>query len=91
MPGQNFINRILSIILVVAIPGATGVLGYAIATPKVREGFTEFYVLGLGGKAVDYVTRLRVGEEGRVIVGIINHEQKRATYWVRGRRGGQRG
>lgn len=75
-------DRALSIILVIAIVGAIGTLGYVIATPKVGEKFTEFYLLGLSGKAADYPTELVVGEEGEVIVGIINREHESVTYRV---------
>ena len=71
---------ILSVILIVALLGTIGVLGYFIITPKVGDSFTEFYVLGLEGKAEDYPEELRVGEEGKVIVGIINHEHQWVTY-----------
>ncbi|GAI18944.1 unnamed protein product, partial [marine sediment metagenome] len=52
--GRGALDRILSIILVVAVLGALGMLGYVIAAPKVGEKFTEFYILGLSGKATDY-------------------------------------
>lgn len=71
-----------SIILVLAVVGALGMLGYAIASPKAGEKFTEFYILGLDGKAIDYPGELIVGEEGKVKVGIISREQETATYWV---------
>lgn len=80
--GQSFIDKVLSIILIAAILGAIGTLGYVIATPKVGEKFTEFYILGLEGKAIDYPRELKVGEEGRVIVGIINREHETVNYWV---------
>ena len=80
--GQSSVDKILSIILIAAILGVVGTLGYAIAIPKVGERFTEFYVLGLEGKAIDYPRELRVGEEGRVIVGIINREHETVNYWV---------
>jgi len=88
--GGSAWDKVLSIILVVAIVGALGSLGYVIATPKVRERFTEFYVLGLEGKAIDYPRELRVGEEGRVIVGIINRERETVSYWVKVRIDGVR-
>ena len=78
--GQSFIDRILSIILIAAILGAMGTLGYVIATPRVGEKFTEFYILGLEGRAADYPKELKVGERGRVIVGIINREQETVSY-----------
>ena len=78
--GQRSLDRILSIILMAAILGAIGTLGYVIATPKVGEKFTEFYVLELEGKATDYPSEMKVGEEGRVIVGIINREHETVSY-----------
>ncbi len=75
-------DRTLSIILMLTILGALGTLGYAIASPRVGERFTEFYIKGLEGKAADYPEELVVGEEGKVIVGIINREHETVTYRV---------
>ena len=80
--GQNTADKVLSIVLIAAILGAIGTLGYVIATPKVEEAFTEFYVLGLEGKATDYPSELKVGEEGKVIIGVTNHEKVEASYRV---------
>lgn len=80
--GQSMPDKVLSVVLAVAIAGAIGTLGYVVATPRVGEKFTEFYILGPGGKAEDYPTELKVGEEGRVIMGIVNHEQERTSYKV---------
>lgn len=54
-------DRVLSTILVIAVLGIIGTLGYAIATPKVGKKFTEFYILGLEGKAENYPKELVVG------------------------------
>ena len=51
-----------------------------VVTPKVGERFSEFYILGKEGKAANYPKELTVGEEAKVIVGIINHEQEKMTY-----------
>ena len=75
-------NTALSVVLVLAILGALGTLGYIIASPKVGERFTEFYILGLSGEATDYPKELVVGKEGKVIVGIINREHEPVTYRV---------
>ena len=83
IPGRDVWNRVLSFILAMVILGALGMLGYVIARPVAGEKFTEFYILGLQGKATDYPTELKVGEEGKVIVGIINQEQERVTYQVK--------
>lgn len=80
--GEGTWGGVLSIILALAILGALGMLGYTIANPEVGERFTEFYILGLDDKAIDYPEELMVGEEGKVKVGIINREQEIATYWV---------
>ena len=80
---QNFIDKVLSIILIAAILGAIGTLGYVIATPKVGEKFTEFYILGLEGQAIEFPKEMKVGEQGRVLVGIINREQETVSYWVK--------
>lgn len=44
------------------------------------EKFTEFYILGPGGKAADYPTELKVGQVGEVIVGVRNHQCETVTY-----------
>lgn len=76
----NRLDKTLSIILVLAILGALGTVGYIIAKPKVGESFSEFYILGLEGQAADYVKELVVGEEGKMMVGIINQEHEVASY-----------
>ena len=88
--GQGFIDTILSVILIVTIAGSMGTLGYVIVKPKVGEKFTEFYILGLEGKAIDYPRELKVGEPGKVMVGIINREHETVSYWVKVRIDGVR-
>jgi len=80
--GQSMPDRVLSVVLVVAVFGAIGTLGFAIANQRAGEQFTEFYILGPEGKAGNYTTELSVGEEGIVIIGIVNHEHERADYKV---------
>ena len=69
-------DRALSAILAVSILAAVGTIAYVMVTPKTGEKFTEFYILGLDGKAEGYPTELTVGEEGKLILGIVNHEQE---------------
>ncbi|MCL0095864.1 DUF1616 domain-containing protein [Dehalococcoidia bacterium] len=80
---ESRLDRALSIVLILAIVGAIGTLGYVIASPRVGERFTEFYILGLEGKAEGYPTELTVGEEGRVILGITNREHEIMSYEVK--------
>ena len=75
-------DKVLSAVLVISILAAISVLGYVLVNPKVGEKFTEFYVLGPGGEASGYPTEISVGEEASVILGIVNHEQEKASYLV---------
>ncbi|MFC2007451.1 DUF1616 domain-containing protein [Chloroflexota bacterium] len=79
---QGRVPKILSLILVAVIMATVGTIGYVIATPGEEERFTEFYVLGLEGKAEGYPETLAVGETATVIIGITNHEKEDVTYRV---------
>ncbi|WP_297477086.1 DUF1616 domain-containing protein [Thermococcus sp.] len=76
------LDRALTVILIVAILVSVGTLGYVVSHPKPGEAFTEFYILGPNGKAEDYPTNLAVGQNGTVIIGIVNHEHRNVTYYV---------
>jgi uncharacterized membrane protein len=81
--GQSRWDKVLAVVLVAAIIGAIGTLVYVVASPKVGERFTEFYILGTEGQAEHYPEALSVGEEGKVILGIVNHEGEQTHYRVR--------
>ncbi len=76
------LDRALTVILIIAILTSIGTLAYVVTHPKPGEAFTEFYILGPGGKAADYPTDLFAGENGTVIIGIVNHEHRNVTYYV---------
>ena len=80
--GIGIWGKTLSIFLLLAILGTLGTVGYILAIPKVGESFSEFYILGLEGKTTGYPKGLKVGEEGKVTVGIINHEYETVSYRV---------
>ncbi len=79
---QTWWDRVLTAVLALSIAGAIGALIYVIATPKVGERFTEFYILGPEGQAAGYPSELVVGQEARVVLGIIDQEQEAAQYRV---------
>ena len=74
------LDKILTIILLIAIITAVAMTVYVIVTPKIGEKFTEFYILGPGGNATDYPTSLSVDDKGEVIVGVVNHEYENVSY-----------
>ena len=80
--GKSIQNKVLSIVLVIVILGAMVITGYVVATSKLGQEFTEFYILGLEGETTDYPEELKVGEEGIVTIGIINHEYETVSYRV---------
>lgn len=76
-------DRVIYLVLGVLILGAIGSLGYVIALPKAEETLTEFYILGAGANSQLYPTDLSVAEEGKVIIGITNHEGEEVSYQLR--------
>ncbi len=77
------IDKALTIILMVSILASIFALIYVIVTPKEGEKFTEFYVLGPGGMADNYPKNLKIGENGTVILGVVNHEYAPTNYTIR--------
>ncbi len=82
------LDKVLTVALALAVVVAAGALVYVIATPRVGESFTEFYILGPGGKAENYPTNVTPGSTNPLIVGVVNHEHGAVTYdvtatWVR--------
>ena len=81
-PGASRLDRGLSVVLVVAIVAALATTAYVIAVPKEGEHFTEFYILGPGGKAADYPTDFPAGTAQSLIIGVGNHEYREIPYTV---------
>lgn len=74
-------RKILSIILLILLISAIVVTIYVILMPpSPSAAYTEFYILGPGGKATDYPTNLTSGESGNLTIGIVNHENKLTSY-----------
>ncbi|QYZ79572.1 DUF1616 domain-containing protein [Methanofollis formosanus] len=79
---QSRLDRALSVILVLAILAAVTTTIYVLVVPKEGEHFTEFYILGPGGKAADYPTSFFAGSEQSLIIGVGNHEYREVPYTV---------
>ncbi|RZN36871.1 MAG: DUF1616 domain-containing protein [Methanosarcinales archaeon] len=74
------IDRVLTVILLIAIIVSVCLVVYVIVTPKQGEKFTEFYMLGINGMADEYPTKLTVGDAGTFIIGVVNHEYSDVSY-----------
>jgi uncharacterized membrane protein len=80
---KSRIDRALTVILIITILLSIAALVYVIVTPKQGEKFTEFYILGPGGKAYDYPTNVLEGNKSTVIVGVVNHEYQTVNYTMK--------
>lgn len=78
-PGDR-IDRLLTIVLILSIIASLILLVYVIAAPKQGEKFTEFYILGPGGKASDYPRNASPAKPVNLIVGVVNHEYSIINY-----------
>ena len=77
---ETKVEKILMVLMVLSILASVGTLAYAAVAPKEGNRFTEFYLLGSGGMASNYPTEYALGENGTVIVGIVNHEYRTVNY-----------
>lgn len=77
---KSRLDRALTVVLIITILMSVFALIYVIVTPKHGEKFTEFYILGPGGKAYDYPTQVQEGNRSTVIVGVVNHEYALVNY-----------
>ena len=80
--GQTLRDKIITVVLVVLIIGAVGVLVDVVRQPRSVEKFTEFYILNDAGKVGDYPSTIIAGQDARVILGVINHENEAIAYKI---------
>jgi len=74
------VDKGLTVALAASVVIAGGTLAYVVMTPPPGHGFTEFYILGPGGNASGYPTKLNVSQPGSVLLGIVNHEAASVNY-----------
>jgi len=75
-------TKVLSFLILISLALFTsGCQERIIAEPLDSEDhFTEFYILGPEGKADNYPTEYTLGENGTVVVKIVNHEYRPVNY-----------
>ena len=76
---MNIDRKISYILIAIIIAAFIGVI-YLMINPSPSEKFTEFYILGPDGKAGNYPSNLTPGENGTVIIGVVNHENANTSY-----------
>jgi uncharacterized membrane protein len=79
---MNRTNRIVVIILSVAIVVTAGFIVYLRLTPQSGDKFTEFYLLNSEGQAGDYPEVVTVGNPVDIILGVVNHEYEPLPYHI---------
>lgn len=76
------LDRILGSALALSVFFAGGTVLYFLVNPKVRERFTEFYLLGPDAQLGNYPTEVAVDESITLIVGLVNREHADVQYRV---------
>lgn len=76
------IDKILTILLVIALIAALCVFFYVMIVPKKGENYTEFYILDENRTMDNYPANLTIGENGTVIVAVVCHEHETIKYIV---------
>jgi len=75
-------NMIMLVGFVAFVVAAGSITAYFVSMPRIGEQFTEFYIVGPEGKIADYPVNLTLGENGTIIIGIVNHEYQEVTYKI---------
>jgi uncharacterized membrane protein len=75
---SRFLSRVLTLSIILAI----GTTMLVMAVPKDGEKFSEFYILGKNGEAVQYPQKVTIQEPEQVIIGIGNHEYRDVRYVI---------
>jgi len=75
-------KKIIAGMLIAAILICIGAIIYLAVTTQPSESFSEFYLLGKGGRAADYPSQAAAEQPVSVIVGIVNHEGRPSDYTV---------
>jgi uncharacterized membrane protein len=77
LPAQD---KMMALMVVLAIVVTAASCSYFIASSQGGERYTEFYILNENGLAGNFPQELEAGKAEKLIVGIVNHQQKEVTY-----------
>lgn len=76
------LDKALNIVIVISIILSVAISVYVLVTPKQRDKFTEFYILGPSGNTTDYPKKLSIGNNYSVHLVVGNHEYKTVNYTI---------
>jgi len=79
---QSRIDRILGVVLALAILVTIATAIYVIAVPQEGEAFTEFFILGNNRTAENYPNNIIPGQIYPMFVGVGNHEHRNTRYTI---------
>jgi uncharacterized membrane protein/LysM repeat protein len=79
-PKLRLIDALAGIALLAFLASLGGGVYFVAASGEGPEGFTEFYLLGSGGKAEAYPGLVKAGERATAVLGLVNHEGQDTAY-----------
>ena len=81
-PKLRLIDALAGMALLAFLASLGGGVYFVAASGEGPEGFTEFYVLGSGGKAEDYPGLVKAGEQATAVLGLVNREGRDTAYQI---------
>jgi len=80
--GEGRVDRLLMLVITLAILAAVLATVYVIAVPKEGERFTEFFILGENRTAAVYPDLIITGQNYPMFIGVENHEYRNMNYTI---------
>ena len=78
----SMVDRVLTVVITLAILASILITVYVIAVPKEGERFTEFFILGENKMASHYPDLIITGQNYPLFIGVGNHEYRDMTYTI---------
>jgi uncharacterized membrane protein len=75
-------DRVITVVITLAILASILITVYVIAVPKEGERFTDFFILGENKMASDYPDLIIAGQNYPLFIGVGNHEYRDMTYTI---------
>jgi uncharacterized membrane protein len=76
----SMVDRVLKVVISLAILASILATVYVIAIPKEGERFTEFFIISENKMAADYPNLIITGQHYPLFIGVGNHEYRDTTY-----------